>query len=254
MNHDDFTTFQVGLDKSRNKILSKIGSSKDLSFIYSWGNIGDHLIWAGTRQLLKGKNYKEVFVTDVEKVEGQTALITGGGGWCKAFHSWPDFLPIIEQRFEEVIILPTSFETSLDKVKRTLLNSKAFVFARELESYNQIKNLCNSDYAYDCAFFFDFSQYQRKGQGTLNAFRTDQEQLFHSIAKPDNNNDISRTAGNLDQWLKVIAKHGIINTDRAHVMIASAMLGKQVYYRPSNYHKVPAIAEFSLRDFPVYKI
>jgi hypothetical protein len=35
-------------------------------------------------------------------------------------------------------------------------------------------------------------------------------------------------------------------------MIASALLDKRVFYRSTNYHKVPAIAEFSLNDFPVY--
>jgi exopolysaccharide biosynthesis predicted pyruvyltransferase EpsI len=255
MEHSDYSNFQSGLENSRKKILSKIGNPKDLTFIYSGGNIGDHLIWAGTRQLLIGKNYKEAFVkTEIQKLEGQTAIITGGGGWCQAFHSWPAYLPIIEQRFERVIILPTSFDTSIGLVKNTLLNSKAFVFAREIESYNQIKDLCNADYAYDCAFFFDFSPYKQKGQGTLNAFRTDPEQGFQNIPKPANNNDISLTAGSLDQWLKTIAKHEIINTDRAHVMIAAALLSKQVNFRSSNYHKVPAIAEFSLKDFPVYKI
>jgi hypothetical protein len=36
-------------------------------------------------------------------------------------------------------------------------------------------------------------------------------------------------------------------------MIAAAMLGKRVEYRSSLYHKVPAIAEFSLGEFPVHR-
>jgi hypothetical protein len=35
------------------------------------------------------------------------------------------------------------------------------------------------------------------------------------------------------------------------VMLAAAMLGKRVRYRASRYHKLPAIAEWSLRGFPV---
>jgi hypothetical protein len=38
------------------------------------------------------------------------------------------------------------------------------------------------------------------------------------------------------------------------VMIAAAMLGKKVRYRPSSYHKVPEIAGFALEGFPVERI
>ena len=43
----------------------------------------------------------------------------------------------------------------------------------------------------------------------------------------------------------------VVCTDRAHVMIAAAMLGKPVEYRSSTYHKVPAIARYALRGYPV---
>ena len=45
-----------------------------------------------------------------------------------------------------------------------------------------------------------------------------------------------------------------LHTDRAHVMLAAAMLGKQFRYRSTSYHKVPAITEWSLADFPVKRI
>ncbi|HUB76582.1 MAG TPA: glycosyltransferase family A protein, partial [Solirubrobacteraceae bacterium] len=40
-------------------------------------------------------------------------------------------------------------------------------------------------------------------------------------------------------------------TDRAHVMIAAALLGRQVEYASSSYHKVPAIADYALREHDV---
>jgi hypothetical protein len=36
-------------------------------------------------------------------------------------------------------------------------------------------------------------------------------------------------------------------------MLAAALLGKRVSYRASSYHKVPAIAEYALQHFPVYR-
>jgi exopolysaccharide biosynthesis predicted pyruvyltransferase EpsI len=67
---------------------------------------------------------------------------------------------------------------------------------------------------------------------------------------PTGNDDISLTCFGLDHWLWKIAQHAKISTDRAHVMIAATLLGKQVEYYRTNYHKVPAIAEYSSSDFP----
>ncbi|MNJ61645.1 hypothetical protein D3C77_574460 [compost metagenome] len=118
-----------------------------------------------------------------------------------------------------------------------------------------IKDFCNAELAYDCAFFFDFAPYriQGKGTGELRAYRTDKESDVSD--KPTNNYDISNNyvVNNLDSWLRIIAQYERVYTDRAHIMIAAAMLGKTVYYTPSNYHKLPGIATFSLQEYPVYQ-
>ena len=123
------------------------------------------------------------------------------------------------------------------------------VFPRELESYRQVRGLCNADVAYDCAFFFDFRPYRSEGNGLLVACRRDKESALEEI--PSTNNDISVTCSSLDEWLWTISRYQAVETDRAHVMIAAALLGKRVEYRASIYHKVPAIAKYSLKDFPV---
>jgi hypothetical protein len=149
-----------------------------------------------------------------------------------------------------VIVLPSSVDTSVNEVREVLTLTKAPIFAREYESYRQLRGLCKTDIAHDCAFFFDFGPYRRSGKGLLTAYRTDAESAFGGEAPPGNN-DISRFCESLDEWLWTIARHEAVETDRAHVMIAAAMLGKKVRYRASNYHKVPAIAEYALKGFPV---
>lgn len=139
------------------------------------GKYRDELIKAGTLQIIKPIDYKKVFIKEAHKHSGKIAVIMGSGGWCRPFHSIAQFLPIIEERFEKVIILPTSFDPSVEIVKKILSNSKSIVFARELISYELIKNLCNADFAYDGAFFFDYSPWKQKGTGTLNAYRIDRE-------------------------------------------------------------------------------
>lgn len=245
----EFSEFSSGLETSRNKLLSSLGDSSDITFIAGPGNTGDQLIWEGAYHLLKDIPYKKVSRTKLKKVEGETAILTGGGGWCSAFHSWPGYLKEIEERFERVVIFPSSFDTSLEEVKQTLSRTKALVFAREQTSYQMIKDLCNADYAYDTAFFYDFEPFKKKGRGSLYAYREDRESNNYPI--PENNNDISVTCRSLSKWMKKIASYNTIYTDRAHVTIASAMLGKEVFYRSSNYHKVQGIVDFSLKGFPV---
>lgn len=240
------------IDASRQKILRAIGDARDVTFLRIWGNIGDQLIYAGARQLLSEIPYVERSVRDLTQISGHTALLAGGGGWCGSYHEVPQFLELAEQRFERVIVLPSSFDMSVEAVKRSIARSHALIFAREEISYEQVRNLCRAELAHDTAFFFDFTPYRRHGHGTLTAFRTDPEARSHSV--PVGNNDISASCESLDQWLWTIARHELVLTDRAHVMIAGAMLGKEVRYRVSNYHKVQAIVDFALKRFPVYPI
>lgn len=235
--------------QSGSRILEKIGSSPSITFIRGFGNIGDDLIYAGTRKLLSEIDYREASLADVAELSGEVAVVAGSGAFCGTYPQMVRYLPEIEKRFARVIVLPSSFDVTITEVRSALETSKAFFFAREQRSFSAIASFCDCDLAHDAAFYFDFSPYQRHGSGLLNAFRIDKEASGRPV--PDGNNDISATSESLDEWLWTIARHEHIRTDRAHVMIAGALLGKQVEYASSNYHKVPAIAEFSLKHFRV---
>jgi len=250
-----------GIEESRTKLLdtiTRVAGGEDITFVRSYGNIGDQLIYAGLRQLLSDVPYREISARkDLDKAKGHTALAAGGGDWCHAFHSFdPKVLPRLERKFKNVILLPTTFDPRVPLVRNVLKNTKAVVFARERESLRRIQNLCDANLAHDTAFFFDYSPYRRKGKGTLNAYRVDPEAARPpgtDSLLPDDNNDISRTCNSLDQWLWTISRHDLIRTDRAHVTIAAALMGKRVEYRASNYFKVPAIMEFSLGGVPTVR-
>lgn len=238
------------LEIQRKKLLDLIADSPDIAFFRHRGNIGDDLIHAGTRQLLADVAYREIGTWDMQYARGHTALITGSGGWCVPFHhQLPAALPTIEERFERVIVLPSTFDLAEPLVRKILENTKAHVFARERDSFEQIRHVCDADLGHDCAFFFDFRPYRGHRRGRLLALRTDAESTRTDF--PPGNDDISLTCFGLDHWLWRIAHHATVETDRAHVMIAAALMGKQVEYHRTNYHKVPAIAEYSLSGFPV---
>jgi exopolysaccharide biosynthesis predicted pyruvyltransferase EpsI len=240
---------EEAVEDSRDALLRAIGEPEDLTFIRLYGNIGDELIYAGARQLLARRFYTEVSVRNLSGVSGHTALVAGGGCWCGPYHDVAAHLPLIEHNFKRVIIMPSSFDVSVPFVSATLAATKALVFARERESFNGICRLCNANIAYDCAFYFDYRPYLRPGKGCLVAYRTDRESA--PSVTPEGNHDISRSCSSLDEWLWTIARHATVKTDRAHVMIAAALLGKDVDYCTSSYHKVPSIADYALKSFPV---
>jgi len=243
---------EEAVQESRDVLLRAIGEPEDLTFIRLYGNVGDELIYAGTRQLLARRFYKEVSFRSLDGVSGHTAAVAGGGGWCGPYHYMVEYLPAIETKFERVIIMPSSFDVSVPSVRSTLAATKALVFARERKSFDGICRLCDAKLAHDCAFFFDYRPYLRPGEGCLVSYRTDKESVLSVV--PESNLDISYSCSSLDEWLWTIARHAAVKTDRAHVMIAAALLGKTVDYCTSSYHKVPAIVDYALRLFPVRRI
>jgi hypothetical protein len=242
---------EARVEESRRVLLAAIGEPADLTLIRGPGNVGDRLIHAGALSLLAGLRYREIGWEEVASARGELALISGSGAWCRPYHEiMPWVLALAEMRFTRVIVLPSSFDASTDLVRAALGRTRALVFARERESLRQVREICAARLAHDTAFFFDFSPYRRPGEGVLEAYRTDAESS-RSFALPAGNQDISHLCASLDEWLERIAGAAIVRTDRAHVMIAGALLGKRVEYRASAYHKLPAIAEFALGDFPV---
>jgi GT2 family glycosyltransferase len=242
------------IERSRGEILQALGEPPDLVLVRGIGNTGDELTWAGTRELLSDRVYREIDVEELPGASGHTALICGSGGFCHPYHElMPHVLAVAEMRFERVILLPSTFDTSVDAVRNALERTQAVIFARERESYGQIQPLCEARLAHDCAFFFDYAPYRKAGSGVLLALRTDHESARERPI-PLENDDISVTAGTLERWLQRISGHELIRTDRAQVMIAAALLGKTVEFDSSSYFKVPAIAAYALSDFPVKRL
>jgi hypothetical protein len=239
----------LDLEESRAKLLGGLESEEDITVIRSHGNIGDRLLHAGMRRLLGGFDYREIGLQQLHGASGRLAVVTGGGSWCAPHQNLPRYLPRIEAQFERVVVFPSSFDTRVKSVRDALAASRARFFAREHVSYELIRTLCRAEMAHDTAFFYDFEPYRRPGRGTLLAFRTDRESVNNSI--PPGNLDLSVACESVDEFLWTIARHERVQTDRAHVMIAAALMGKEVRYAPSSYHKLPGIALSTLRGFNV---
>ena len=247
----DDPIFVAELERSRAKLLASVAEG-EFTFFRTYGNIGDRLINAGARQLFAGMKYTERDIREGCSCTGDLAVVCGGGGWCSEWHDMPQLVRSIENRFTRVIVFPSSFDPRNPDVLSWLKATHCQLFVRERVSFDAISAFCNPILALDTAFFFDYKPwtYDLRHPSILLSYRTDIEKRIRFL--PEGNQDISIIASDFDHWLHSIARHSTIWTDRAHVMIAAAMMGKSVLYCESKYHKLRGIAEYALGDYVDY--
>ena len=219
------------------------------------GNAGDGLIHAGGRQLFKSRGLEtREFVYPVE-AGGDTLFIYGNGqffgNYGKCVRSYFHYL----DKYKKVIILPSTFDANYEAGINLLANlpSHVVVFCREKTSYETALACTNATEAiyldHDLAFSFDFGRWrQRKGSGILSCFRTDSESALGKPTLPSI--DVSRYGGRNDAWplLYTISHFREVHTDRTHVGIAAAMLGKKTFLYDNSYHKNRSIYEHSMQE------
>jgi len=234
---------------SRATLLGALRTGAPFTYFRTFGNIGDRLINAGTRRLIADLDYVEADLRRAPEYRGEFAVVGGGGGWCEAWHAMPDLIRPVEKRFAHVVVLPSSFDVAEPCIRDWVRRTKAQVFAREPVSLAMLRRYRDAELALDGAFFYDYAPYLRPGRGTLHAFRTDREKRIEGL--PPDNVDLGVESADLDHYLHTIARCAAVRTDRAHVMIAAAMLGKRVWATNSSYHKVRAIAEYALGSLDV---
>jgi GT2 family glycosyltransferase len=240
------------LERSRRLILEELADCWDITLLHGPGNLGDRLILAGTHELLSAQRYRELAVDELADARGETCLLLGSGAFTRAYHEWaPWALRLAQRRFGRVVVLPSTFDVSVPAVRDVLAHTGAVVFAREPRSYAAISELCDARMALDGSFFFDYEPHMQPGSGVLEAFRTDAEAPA-DWQPPPQNRDISAVLTSLDDWLKEIARHAVVRTNRAHVMIAAALLGKTVEVGPCEQFKVREIAQWALGGLPVH--
>jgi hypothetical protein len=246
-------------------------SGKEIMVLLHRGNIGDGLIQEGTRTLLRkcGISYKEFLFP--QEVSGKILLISG----CGAFsHDWDSGIKYARRYldfFDRIYILPTSFDVASSKIKIFLagLSKKIFVYCREHDSFDKIKAIVpfqeNIFLDKDMGFYIDYNMWKKNGKGILLAFRKDKERnreiicrltiMIHKIQAvlfPERtNSDVMQ--GHYNEWesaLEMISKFEKIYTDRVHVAITAALLGKETYIYPNANHIVRGVYEYSLAHLP----
>lgn len=244
---------------------------KEIMVLLHRGNIGDGLIQEGTRALLRkcGINYQEfLFPRDAR---GEILLISGCGSFSHDWDSGINYVSRYLDAFDRIYILPASFDVASTTIKGFLVNlsKKIFIYCREKYSYDAVKKIVpypeNIFLDKDMEFYMDYNMWKKKGKGILMAFRKDKERnkeiicrltiMLHKMRTmffaKGTNSDVMQ--GSYTEWetaLESISKFEKIYTDRVHVAITAALLGKKTYIYPNANHIVKGVYEHSLAHLP----
>ncbi len=239
-------------------------SGKSVTYIPNHGNAGDALIAAATYQLFEKHhiNYITKFSdAEIETIEGGIVFYGGGGNLVPHYHRGEECITKALPRCDQLVILPHTIQGHYRFLHH--LPSKVTIFCRDLNSYHYVKSIYSEpEQVYLCddlAFHFDYQPYQNQGKGIANMFRLDVEKT--SITIPADNIDLSsaikippmdsietRYKFLADAFVKYIAQYEVVNTNRLHIAIAAAHLGKKVTLHANSYWKNEAVFQLSMKN------
>ena len=248
---------------ARSSLLSFLAKHDDLHLLTGMkGNVGDHLIWSGTDDLL-AHGRLPVTRVDLAQVLSQdrshsTLLVPGSGAFDRRWHEWlPATVIAASRAFGKIVILPSSFDPRVAVVEECLSLPNVLAFAREEGSYRAIRRYGQAGLSLDCAVYCRAFSPEVQGElpqvddGLLLALREDQGSLLPGLGlRPDPrlNRDISLSCASLEEWLAAIAAVGHVVTDRLHVAVAAVLLGRRLTYVDPYDSKISTYWKYTFGD------
>jgi hypothetical protein len=225
------------------------------------GNIGDHLIWAGTEHVLAAHGVPATPI-GLEAVHGEhrpgCLVIPGSGAFSALFNEWlPDLVVRLAPLFDHVLIAPSAFDPEVPCVHRAMSCPNVIGLARDADSYRRISAFGRANLGLDLALHqpsFDPSLTPKtspRSGTTLVAMRTDAGSLLGRkglAVHPDVNRDIALDAVDLTGYVDAVRAADSVITDRLHVVATAVMTGTRVQYVDPYDRKISAYVAFTFRS------
>ena len=260
------------------ELLARLRALGSFAYIPNSGNMGDMLIASATMQFFDRNKLRWRQVQSLD--ESPEAVVYGGGGiWTADYEwSWSKLLPVFA-RAKRVVILPSSFNDCRKLIDA--MDERFVVFCREKKSYDYLTSMNKKAKIFldhDMAFrmqkkildlapvIFDgerevlhrVAEGMRKVPRVARFMREDCE----SAGKYETDFDLS-AAGysdfnasrgyidfNAQLMLCAVDAADAVITDRLHVGIAGALMGKEVYMLDNTYGKLSNVYKNSMADNP----
>ncbi len=236
--------------------LVRISRTCALFYVANPGNWGDALIAAGTRQFLNHYRIPNInlpfrLCRSLPKTafrllsrRRRSVLLYGGGGSLTRHYRRPGKLKRLAAKFDGLFLLPSTI--CLDLAAEPIHpNTTAF----RRDRFQSAAYCPGSSFCHDLAFFLQMPPVPI-GREEACFFREDAE--APDTITPENNLDLSALGthkSSPDAFVRSIGRYRTIHTNRLHVGIASAMLGRETHLYPNDYFKIQAVFRSSLEDF-----
>jgi len=237
-------------------------AGKRVTYLANLGNMGDALIAHGAFQLLNRIGVPFDICRTTDEVDAELLIVAGGGNLVEGLYS--DIASFIagQRRETEIIVLPHTVVgftgPLLDR------RDRLHIFAREHRTYGALlrQGLPNDRVflADDLAFGLDIPRFPPPTRSRLTALRTDVEasgqfqlsdrnlDLSAMIVRHWDDPHIAEKAS--EMFLGILADYEHVLTDRLHVAIGAALVGRRVTFLSNSYFKNSAVYETSMSRAP----
>ncbi|NDY91937.1 hypothetical protein [Ideonella livida] len=208
------------------------------------GNWGDGLIRAGALSFFDqyGIKVEEHFTRREFMVKPKKGLMIygGSGAWCTYWNHAVEHVKALQTK-HRVVVLPSTFESTYE------VPGVVFHVRDRFESQQFMPE---AHFCHDMAFALAGRvgpMIEGKGDGYF--FRNDKERSQARGPLPVGNLDLSNKGKHdtdVAPFFEHLSRYAVVHTDRLHVAIGAAMLGKSVHLYPSAYFKIRAIFKSSV--------
>ncbi|WP_394730876.1 polysaccharide pyruvyl transferase family protein [Altererythrobacter sp. GH1-8] len=261
--------FQAPFEALRSHFLD-LPYGLNVHLIRNHGNFGDALIRYGTERFLEDIGAK---VTKLDTMPftrprkyriileclrthipiGRPHIVySGSGAWYEAYANAPSRVALCSKFARDVMVLPTTYSGTFDK------HQNVTYWARD--HFESLQSMPQAKFCHDMAFYLALVEPDRllpnrtpPDRDLFICFRVDVEKNF-SGRVPQSNFDLSNSGKDNDDaqdFLRHIDQYERVITDRLHVAIGAALLGKEVKLVSNSYFKIRAIFDSSIKGiFP----
>lgn len=242
--------------------LREMNGDRTLLFVVNHGNWGDALIREGAEAFLKFHGFRYVSVPsnklmdgavsieDAKRMTGETdpVMVYNGSGALRPQYDRVAKIAQLSHQFSRSLLFPSTFGVAAADFD---FSANMQFFVRDQEE--SLRNCPGAPFCHDMAFFYTPNRFPKPTR-KWGLFLRDDPESPQDLQIPEGygNFDISqagRAKTPIHRFMKTLAKYERIYTNRLHVSIGGALLGREVFLSSNDYFKIRAIFNASLADY-----